>query len=76
MLMKQWRFSSKSAAPKDPSFVKTLFAFALEEVKSKLRSQEPAEHYEIDLHTGNLPQKNPYDPATILDPEGFSFEIE
>lgn len=76
ILMTQWGFgSTRSHALRNSSFVKTLFKRALEEVELKLRSEEPAKHYAIDLHTGNSPQKNPYDPAAIPNPEGFSFEI-
>jgi hypothetical protein len=76
-LMTQWRFgSTRSHALRNPSFVKTLFAFAQKEVTSEVRSGEFREDYPIRLECGNRPTDNPYDPATIPNPEGFSFEIE
>jgi hypothetical protein len=76
-LMTQWRFgSTRSHALRNPSLVKTLFAFAPKEVTSEVRSGEFREDYPIRLECGNCPTDNPYDPATIPNPEGFSFEIE
>jgi hypothetical protein len=74
--MVEWGFGSESEALDNLSFVKTLFAFALDEVTPKLRSRDIRESYSKVLHTGNSPEKNPYDPAKVPDPERLSFHIE
>jgi hypothetical protein len=76
MRMVEWGFGSGSHVLNNRSLIKTLFAFALDEVTPELRSGDLRESYSKVLHSCNSPEKNPYDPTTIPEPEGFSFEIQ
>lgn len=70
-----WKLGSKRVVLENQPLVKTLFEFARTDVVTKLKAGDLPERNQIDLHTAVAPKDNPYDPAKIPNPNGFSVQL-
>jgi len=75
-LQTMWGLGDNIKPLENTPLIGTLFEYARREVESKLKAGNLQQHSRIDLHSGNSPAANPYDPAKIPEPIGFSFEVE
>lgn len=74
-LMSMWGFDRAQRQTNSP-LVRTLFAFAWREVQKRLLEGPLPDHVKVPLRTDTAPKRNPFDPATLPDPDGFTATIE
>lgn len=70
-----WKLGTRRGALENQPLVRTLFEFARNDVITKLKAGDLPERNQIDLHTAVAPKDNPYDPAKIPNPNGFSLQL-
>ncbi len=75
-LIVTWGWVSYPNLDSHPALIKTLFAYAELHIKSVISTGNlPGDFGNIDLHTANVPQRNPIDPNKVSWPEAYELEL-